>query len=342
VIETHEKHGRFQSGRNSRTTQEFNVCTNLRLELSQTLKWGQSNMKLKAKSKIALVTAASCLLAMSSATAFAQGNSAFGRGQRVNHFKGRGNSAFGRANAMTHSSGHGSSAFGLGQFNGPIKGSRNSTFAHGGQTFTRSGMGTWGGQHWGRRNWSGGNWGGQRWAGRNWNGGNLSGQRWAGRNWNGGNWGGGWHNGNDIVFIGDFGFPWWWGSYSWGWGYPYGYYNYSYPYDYYGSGYGYGGYGYGDYGYGYGAPSYDYGTGYPNGGYYGSYYGGTNYGNGYANEGYYGGTGNGNDYPTHSRVAKLQLRLTRAGYYSGAIDGILGPATREAIHAWERDNGYGG
>src|SRR5207248_5442104 len=36
---------------------------------------------------------------------------------------------------------------------------------------------------------------------------------------------------NNVVFIGDFGFPWWWG---WGWGYPYGYYGYNY-----GSGYGY-------------------------------------------------------------------------------------------------------
>jgi hypothetical protein len=202
--------------------------------------------------------------------------------------------------------------------------------ARGGHMFTRSGVGTWGGQ---------------RWSGRNWNGGTWGGQRWGSRNWSGSNWGGGWHhhNGNDIVFIGDFGFPWWWGSYSWGWGYPYGYYGYSYPYGYgYGYPYGYGGYGYGDYGYGYGSSGYDYGYGYPNGGYYGSYYGGTNYGNGYPNGGYYGGTGNGNDYPTQSRVAQLQRRLTRAGYYSGAIDGIMGPATREAIHAWERDHGYGG
>jgi hypothetical protein len=129
---------------------------------------------------------------------------------------------------------------------------------------------------------------------------------WNGRNWSGSNWGGGWHhhhNNNDIIFIGDFGFPWWWG---WGWGYPYYGYDYGYPY----------GYGYGDYGYGY-----------PYGGYYGSYYGGTGYGNGY---------------PTHSRVAQLQRRLARAGYYSGAVDGIMGPATRRAIRAYERDHGYTG
>src|SRR5262249_32290048 len=102
---------------------------------------------------------------------------------------------------------------------------------------------------------------------------------------------------------------------------PYGYYGSSYyPYNYYGYGYE-----YGNYGYGYGSLGYDYRYGYPSGGYSGSYY---------------GGTGHGNDHPTHSRVAELQRRLARAGYYSGAIDGIMGPATREAIHAWERDHGY--
>ncbi len=55
------------------------------------------------------------------------------------------------------------------------------------------------------------------------------------------------HRFSNDVFIGDFGFPWWWG-------YPYGYYGYNYyPYDY----YGYGDYGYGGYGY-YGGPGYGY------------------------------------------------------------------------------------
>ncbi len=80
---------------------------------------------------------------------------------------------------------------------------------------------------------------------------------------------------NEIIFIGDFASPWWWGPWSgWNWGYPYGSYGYSYPSDY--SGYG---YGYGNYGYGYGSFGYDYGFGYPSGSYYGSYYSGTNYGN---------------------------------------------------------------
>jgi Putative peptidoglycan binding domain len=141
------------------------------------------------------------------------------------------------------------------------------------------------------------------WGGRNWNG-----RNWSGRNWNG-NWHG--HHGhNNVIFIGDFGFPGWWG-WGWGpyWGYPYYGYGYGYPY-------GYGYYGYGDPGYGYG----DYG-----------------YGNGY---GY--GYGNSSQYssPTRSRVAELQRRLARAGYYRGSVDGILGPQTRRAIRAYETDHGY--
>jgi len=94
---------------------------------------------------------------------------------------------------------------------------------------------------------------------------------------------------NDVVFIGNFGFPWWWGwgpSWGWGSGYPYGYYG-----------------------------------GYNDGG----------YGSGY---GYSDNSG--------SRVAELQNRLASAGYYHGAVDGIMGPATRRAIRAYERDHGYAG
>jgi hypothetical protein len=151
------------------------------------------------------------------------------------------------------------------------------------------------------------------WSGQRWSGGNWSGRNWSGRHWN--NWGGDWHhhhhhNNNDVIFIGDFGFPWWWGwGWGWGWGYPYGYYG-GYPY----------GYGYGDpYGYGYGGYGYDYGQ----------------RGYGYGQPGYGG-------YGTRSRVAELQRRLARAGYYHGSIDGILGPATRRAIRAYERDHGYVG
>ena len=117
----------------------------------------------------------------------------------------------------------------------------------------------------------------------------------------------------NVVFIGDFGFPWWWG---WGWG-PWAGYGWGYPY-------GYGGYGY----YGYDDPYYG-GGGYP---YYG--YGNNGYGNGYGAEyqSQYGGS-------SQSRVAELQQRLSRAGYYHGSVDGVLGPQTRRAIRAYEQEHG---
>jgi putative peptidoglycan binding protein len=76
-------------------------------------------------------------------------------------------------------------------------------------------------------------------------------------------------------------------------------------------------------------PWWGWGGGYPYG-----YYGGYNYG------GYGSGYGYGDS--SGSRVAELQRRLARAGYYHGAIDGIMGPATRRAIRAYERDSGYEG
>ena len=68
------------------------------------------------------------------------------------------------------------------------------------------------------------------------------------------------------------------------------------------------------------------GWGYPYG-----YYGGYGYGYPYGYGGYgYQSYGNG------SSVVQLQRRLARAGYYHGAIDGIMGPATRRALRAYER------
>jgi hypothetical protein len=62
------------------------------------------------------------------------------------------------------------------------------------------------------------------------------------------------------------------------------------------------------------------------------YYGDYNYG--YYGSGYgYGGS-------SGSTVAELQSRLASAGYYHGDVDGIMGPATRRAIRAYERDHGY--
>jgi hypothetical protein len=39
-----------------------------------------------------------------------------------------------------------------------------------------------------------------------------------------------------------------------------------------------------------------------------------------------------------SSVAGIQLRLARAGYYHGRIDGVMGPRTRYAIRAYERSH----
>jgi Putative peptidoglycan binding domain len=145
-------------------------------------------------------------------------------------------------------------------------------------------------------------------SGRNWSGGNYSGRNWSGNNWSGSNWRHHRSSRNQFVFFGDFGYPFFYGYpyYGYGYGYPYGY-------DYYG-GYG---YGYGDQGYGYGDQGY-----------------------GYGDQGYgYGGRNRGG-----SSVGQLQRRLARAGYYHGAIDGIMGPETRRAIRAYERshnDREYG-
>lgn len=66
---------------------------------------------------------------------------------------------------------------------------------------------------------------------------------------------------------------------------------------------------------------------------------GADWGSPYGSYGYYG-PGYGYGSSSGSTVAELQTRLARAGYYHGAIDGILGPATRRAIRAYERNNGY--
>ena len=42
-----------------------------------------------------------------------------------------------------------------------------------------------------------------------------------------------------------------------------------------------------------------------------------------------------------SSVRQLQLRLARAGYYHGSIDGIMGPRTRYALRAYERSHNSG-
>ena len=47
---------------------------------------------------------------------------------------------------------------------------------------------------------------------------------------------------------------------------------------------------------------------------------------------------NDNGYTNAQLVLEVQRRLARAGYYHGAIDGILGPETLRAIRAYERDH----
>lgn len=124
---------------------------------------------------------------------------------------------------------------------------------------------------------------------------------------------------------------------------------------------------YGGTGYYTGTPRYRASTYYGNGGtgyYYGggsypyySYYSGRPYSSwgygtssGYYPYSYYGGypyTGYNNYYsyytPTYgynvSMVASVQRRLGELGYYHGAVDGVIGPMTRNAIAAFESRNG---
>jgi hypothetical protein len=80
--------------------------------------------------------------------------------------------------------------------------------------------------------------------------------------------------------------------------------------------------------------------------YYWGYYPYGYYPYGYYPYGYYPyGYGYGSDnqavYPSvavgrGSSVRKIQLRLARAGFYHGSIDGIMGARTRSAMRAYER------
>src|SRR5260370_20703326 len=83
--------------------------------------------------------------------------------------------------------------------------------------------------------------------------------------------------------------------------------------------------------FGFGYPYYSYGY-YPYG--YSSYY---PYDYTY---GYYGYNRSGyGAYANGSVVIQVQSRLARAGYYHGAICRVMGPRTRYAIQAYERDHG---
>jgi Putative peptidoglycan binding domain len=138
---------------------------------------------------------------------------------------------------------------------------------------------------------------------------------------------------NGSWFIFDFGFaPW----YGWS------YYD-AYPYDYYP--YGYGGYGYGTYGYDPGV--YDQSNYYDQGGY--NYNGQPNYydqgRNNYNDQSNYYDQGRNRspsyDQSTAVTVADVQDQMTRAGYYHGKIDGVLGPEMRHALLRYQSDKGLG-
>jgi len=75
-----------------------------------------------------------------------------------------------------------------------------------------------------------------------------------------------------------------------------------------------------------------FGFGYP---YWGSSF---YYGSDYAYDGYGGNAGYGR-HDGNSVATNVQQELARAGYYHGAIDGIIGDGTRRAIRAYESANG---
>ena len=94
--------------------------------------------------------------------------------------------------------------------------------------------------------------------------------------------------------------------------------NFGYP----DHGYGYGGYGYGGYGYGY------------------PYYHRPTIGLSFStyNRPIYRGVP-ANGYYSDSLAVDVQRELRERGYYRGAIDGAIGPASRAAIRAYQADRG---
>jgi hypothetical protein len=123
--------------------------------------------------------------------------------------------------------------------------------------------------------------------------------RYAGRGYYGGT---GYYYGGPGYYYGGSGYP-YYGSYSSWPSTSYGYYPYGYD----------GGY------------PYSYYRGYPY-----SYYGG------YSNSYSYYQPGYGYDVAT---VTAVQRRLGELGYYSGTVDGVIGPQTRAAIAAFESRHG---
>jgi hypothetical protein len=73
---------------------------------------------------------------------------------------------------------------------------------------------------------------------------------------------------------------------------------------------------------------------------YGSYADATYYDDNYASNQYPADTtANQPEYDAGSQVGNVQSALAREGYYDGAIDGRLGPATEKALRRYQRDHG---
>ena len=82
-------------------------------------------------------------------------------------------------------------------------------------------------------------------------------------------------------------------------------------------------------------PFYPYGYGfYP----YSTYYDASYYDDSYYGPNEYADTTQ-SEYAVDSQVSDVQSALAREGYYDGAIDGKLGPATRNALRRYQREHG---
>jgi len=80
--------------------------------------------------------------------------------------------------------------------------------------------------------------------------------------------------------------------------------------------------------FGFGFPFFGFGFPFYASYYYPYAYGYYNYGSSYGASGY-----------SASIVVEVQTQLSRAGYYHGRIDGVMGPRTRYAIRTYERAHG---
>ena len=69
-----------------------------------------------------------------------------------------------------------------------------------------------------------------------------------------------------------------------------------------------------------------------------SYYDDRYYNDGYYDDGYAASEDAQSEY-ADSSVSQVQAALAREGFYHGAIDGSVGPATRNALRRYQRSHG---